>query len=84
MAHLLERRREPCRILEIISPAGFEQFFRELTGLGPAVRDDPGLAGELSERYGLEVRPETLPELLERFGLRLGEQLTGGWSPPVV
>jgi mannose-6-phosphate isomerase-like protein (cupin superfamily) len=70
----------PCRILEIISPAGFEQFFREITGLG----DDPGLAGELSERYGLEVRPETLPGLLERFGLRLGEPLAGGWSPPVA
>src|SRR5215470_19790297 len=25
---------EPCRILEIISPAGFEVFFRELSDLG--------------------------------------------------
>ena len=25
---------EPCHILEIISPAGFEQFFAELVGLG--------------------------------------------------
>ena len=25
---------EPCRILEIISPAGFEQYFRELAALG--------------------------------------------------
>jgi mannose-6-phosphate isomerase-like protein (cupin superfamily) len=25
---------EPCRILEIISPAGFERFFRELVDLG--------------------------------------------------
>jgi hypothetical protein len=70
----------PCRILEIISPAGFERFFRELTDLGgPA--DDEVLAG-LSERYGLEVRPETMPELIERFGVRMGEPLAGGWTPP--
>jgi hypothetical protein len=28
------------------------------------------------------MQPETLPELLERFGLRMGEQLAGGWTPP--
>src|SRR6478672_6924086 len=28
---------EPCRILEIISPAGFEDFFRELSALGGPV-----------------------------------------------
>ena len=73
----------PCRILELISPAGFEQFFREITGLGPQLTADPGQVGPIHERYGLEVRPDTMPELLERFGLRLGEHLTGGWSPPV-
>jgi oxalate decarboxylase/phosphoglucose isomerase-like protein (cupin superfamily) len=25
---------EPCRTLEIISPAGFEQYFRELSAMG--------------------------------------------------
>jgi hypothetical protein len=25
---------EPCRILEIISPAGFERFFQELSDIG--------------------------------------------------
>ena len=32
---------EPCRILEIISPAGFEQFFRELSDMGGALKADP-------------------------------------------
>src|SRR6187455_3301325 len=32
---------EPCRILEIISPAGFELFFRELVELGGPVLADP-------------------------------------------
>ncbi len=72
---------EPCRILEIISPAGFEQFFRELTGLGGVLRAEPGEVATLNERYGLEMQPDTVPELLERFGLRLGEQLAGGWIP---
>src|SRR5512133_107762 len=72
---------EPCRILEIISPAGFEEVFRELDGLGGALKADPDALGRLNERYGLDMRPDSVPELLERFGLRIGEQLPGGWTP---
>ena len=75
---------EPCRILEIISPAGFERFFQELSDLGGALKADPEKLAELNARYGLEMQPGTVPELLERFGLRIGEQLSGGWSPPRV
>jgi mannose-6-phosphate isomerase-like protein (cupin superfamily) len=74
---------EPCRILEIISPAGFEHFFRELVDMGGvAEADEQALAG-LNERYGLQMRPETVPELVERFGVRIGEPLSGGWTPRV-
>jgi mannose-6-phosphate isomerase-like protein (cupin superfamily) len=72
---------QPCRILEIISPAGFEHFFRELDALGGAIQANPDDLAALNARYGLEMQPETVPELLERFGLRLGERLTGGWRP---
>ena len=72
---------EPTRILEIISPAGFERFFRELDALGGAINADPEALAELNERYGQKMQPETVPELLERFDLRIGEQLTGGWTP---
>jgi len=71
----------PCRILEIISPAGFERFFRELVDMGGVTQADPDEFGRLRERYGLEMQPETVPELLERFGLRMGEPLSGGWAP---
>jgi hypothetical protein len=27
------------------------------------------------------MQPETVPELLERFGLRLGGPVSGGWTP---
>jgi mannose-6-phosphate isomerase-like protein (cupin superfamily) len=74
---------EPCRILEIISPAGFERFFRELSDLGGVAQVDGDVLAQLNERYGLEMRPETVPELLERFELRIGEPLSGGWMPPV-
>ena len=66
---------EPCRILEIISPAGFEQFFAELVAMGGVLNAPPEAVAELSQRYGLEIQPDTVPGLLERFGLVLGEEL---------
>jgi quercetin dioxygenase-like cupin family protein len=66
---------EPARILEIISPAGFERFFQELHDLGGAIEADPDDLAALNARYGLEMQPETVPGLLERFDLRIGEPL---------
>ena len=71
---------EPCRILEIIAPAGFENFFRELSDMGGAMKADPDELTALGDRYGLTLKPETVPELAERFGLRVGEPLSGGWT----
>jgi mannose-6-phosphate isomerase-like protein (cupin superfamily) len=64
---------EPCRILEIIAPAGFEHFFEELVAIGGALKADPEELAALAARYGHELKPETVPELLERFDLRIGE-----------
>src|SRR5690348_4657897 len=50
----------PCRILEIISPAGFERYFRELAALGGALEAEPGELAALNARYGLEMQPETV------------------------
>src|SRR5580765_4668366 len=72
---------EPCRILEIISPAGFEVFFRELSDLGGVFEAAPEEVAALCDRYGLEMQPDTVPGLVERFGLRLGEPMSGGWTP---
>jgi mannose-6-phosphate isomerase-like protein (cupin superfamily) len=66
---------EPCRILEIIAPAGFEDFFRGLDDLGGALNADPQKLAELNDRYGLEMQPESVPGLLERFNLVIGERL---------
>ena len=64
---------EPARLLEIISPAGFERFFEELVDLGGVAQADPETMGALCARYELEMDPDSVPGLLERFGVRLGE-----------
>ena len=61
---------EPARLLEIISPAGFERFFAELVELGGVTRADPRDLADLCARYELEMNPASVPELLGRFDLR--------------
>jgi mannose-6-phosphate isomerase-like protein (cupin superfamily) len=59
----------PCRVLEIISPGGFERFFDEL-GAAMAGEDfDPAQMGALGARYGLEFDPESIPRLCSEHGL---------------
>ena len=72
---------EPARLLEIISPAGFERFFAELDAIGGVAGAGEEAVAKLSQRYGLEMQPETVPELIDRFGVRIGEPLSGGWRP---
>jgi len=69
---------EPARILEIISPAGFERFFAELVQLGGLTRADPQALSDLCARYEVEVDPDSVPGLVERFSLpRRADPLTG-------
>jgi quercetin dioxygenase-like cupin family protein len=67
---------EPARILEIISPAGFERFFDELVELGGVTAATPEDLGDLCTRYALEMDPESVPGLVQRFDLRFpGEEI---------
>jgi len=61
---------EPARLLEIISPAGFERFFAELVDLGGVAHADPQTLADLCARYELEMDPDSVPGLIERFDLR--------------
>jgi quercetin dioxygenase-like cupin family protein len=61
---------EPARILEIISPAGFERFFDELVDLGGVAQAEPQTLADLCARYALEMDPESVPGLVDRFELR--------------
>ena len=60
---------EPARILEIIAPAGFEQYFAALVNGGGVEGMAPEELGALAARYGLELDVDSVPGLLERFGL---------------
>ena len=63
---------EPARLLELISPAGFEHYFRELAPLLAAAERDEAAIGEVVARYQLDIDFRTIPVLAERHHLRLG------------
>jgi hypothetical protein len=58
----------PARILEIISPGGFEQAFRAMHALGENM--SPQQMTEIATRYGVEVDFENTMPIVERHGLR--------------
>jgi quercetin dioxygenase-like cupin family protein len=63
----------PARILEIISPAGFESFFAELVaGAGATGAPQAGSAEALASRYGLELDHSSVTGLLADHGLTFG------------
>jgi mannose-6-phosphate isomerase-like protein (cupin superfamily) len=65
---------EPCRILEIIAPGGFEKFFDELVDANASGSFSPEILPGLGERYGIEFDGASIPALCERFGLVFGDQ----------
>ena len=61
---------EPARILEIISPAGFERYFAEVGELFAAAGGpDFARLAEIAARYGLAMERETAAALIQKFGL---------------
>lgn len=61
---------EPARILELISPAGFERFFKEIVDLAPTA--GPGERAAIGARYGLEFDFDSIARLVDEHGLRFG------------
>jgi hypothetical protein len=63
---------EPARLLEVITPGGFEDYFAALGGLfaGGGPPDLELLAG-LAARFGLDVDAASVPRLAETHGLAL-------------
>ena len=59
---------QPCRILEIISPAGFERYFEELVDMTEP--KTPETISPIAARYGLDMKFETIAELVAAHGLR--------------
>jgi mannose-6-phosphate isomerase-like protein (cupin superfamily) len=63
---------EPARLLELISPAGFEHYFRELAPLLATPERDQDAIDEVVARYRLDIDFTTIPTLAERHNLHLG------------
>jgi hypothetical protein len=70
---------EPARLLEIISPAGFERYFEELTELPPELDRDKRVnrIAAIAERYGLEMDFGSIPRLVEHYDLVFSAASTG-------
>jgi quercetin dioxygenase-like cupin family protein len=60
---------EPCEIIEVISPAGFEDFFREAA----AAWGNLERFAEINAKYCLDMDFDSVPWLCERFGLTFPE-----------
>lgn len=60
----------PARLLEIISPSGFEHYFVELSRLFASTGgSDPEAFVALNEKYGLKMDFDSVPGLVETHGL---------------
>ena len=56
----------PCEIIEVISPAGFENYWRELRTVWP----DRTKSSSFLQKYELDVDFDSVPKLCARFGLK--------------
>lgn len=63
---------EPARMIEIITPAGFEKYFIELAERTAAAgrRPDPSVTAPIAERFGLTFDFTEVPDIVARHGLR--------------
>jgi mannose-6-phosphate isomerase-like protein (cupin superfamily) len=66
---------KPVRVLEIISPASFEEYFHELAAIlsstPPGEPPDFARIAEMAGRYGTTFHMERMPEIMERHCVQL-------------
>jgi len=58
-----------ARMIEVITPAGFERFFAELADMIEAGPPSPSDLEALAKRYGVFVDGTWVPELMEKYHL---------------
>jgi len=61
---------EEARMIEVITPSGFERFFVELADVFASGPPDPTTVESLAASYGLFFDPTWVPELMEKYSLR--------------
>jgi quercetin dioxygenase-like cupin family protein len=63
---------EPVRVMEILTPGGFERYFDAYEQIASSDLDEDELRkarAELGERYGITWHDERIPEVEARFGI---------------
>ena len=62
--------KSPARIMEVITPAGFEGGMREVAAMAAAGPPDLEEMGKVAARYGMSFEePEWLPDVIARYDL---------------
>ncbi len=63
----------PARVLEVITPGGFEGYFERLAEvLRPGGPPDMAALAAVAADYGLDVDPSSVPRLARAHGLQVG------------
>jgi quercetin dioxygenase-like cupin family protein len=68
---------EPVRVLEILTPGGFEGYFDEYERIASNDLDEDEhrkVRTELGERYGVIWHDERIPEIKARFGIEAQDE----------
>lgn len=61
---------QPARVLEIITPSGFEHYFKEIAPFFPDGQAPDLVALAVTvEKYGLQMDFDSVPKLIKRFNL---------------
>jgi hypothetical protein len=63
---------EPARLLDVITPGHFADYFREMRKIFANGGPDPEALMALAERYHLVMDVSSIPSLAQEHGLRLG------------
>jgi quercetin dioxygenase-like cupin family protein len=62
---------EPARLLEVITPGGFESYFEEVAEvIAASPMPDLRRLGEVAAKHGVIVDPDSVPRLMQSHGLR--------------
>ena len=65
---------QPARIMEIISPAGFEKYFEEIAEVVSVAAGEPPDRAKIlkiATRYGLSFHWERMEEIMEKYNVKV-------------
>ena len=62
---------EPARLIELITPAGFETFFEDIGRLAAAGELTDELMESMAEEHGTTVSMDWVDDLASRYGLEV-------------